>query len=417
MDNQLTSSPYGKLSQFMVRFCGVFFFLWFLPFPFDIFPWTEKLNGWYGKIWDLAVPIVVKTFFGIARPLQPGSDSTFSLVQYFCFAIIALLATIIWTLVSKHWKNENLLYWLRVYIRYGFAFWILEYAMSKLLKYQFTLPGPMNYTRTYGESSPMGLLWNFMGQSYSYNLFTGFIEAAAAFLLLFRRTSTLGALIAIAAMSNVVILNFSYDVNVKLYSLTALLLAIYLVLPDAKPLYSFFFRMRAASLEHPKPVFIKKSVRYTILGIEVILFMAIAYTKITAGLNLQQHYGDAAPKSPLAGAYKVETFVFNKDTLPPLTTDSIRWDMMVLSGKRLTELKLMNEKRNYFLFHFNEQTNTLKFQNLEDTLKHMDFILKKINPSHITLSGKKENDSIFVSMKKMEFELENHRMKFISDEY
>jgi len=37
------------------------------------------------------------------------------------------------------------------------------------------------------------------------------------------------------------------------------------------------------------------------------------------------------PDPPLHGIYRVETFVLNKDTLPPLLTDTIRWDRMIFS--------------------------------------------------------------------------------------
>ncbi|HVS63755.1 MAG TPA: hypothetical protein VMT85_09690 [Thermoanaerobaculia bacterium] len=81
-------------------------------------------------------------------------------------------------------------------------------------------------SQTIGESSPMGLLWNMMGYSRLYNLFSGGVDVLGGVLLLFRRTATLGALVAIGAMANVVLLNFAYDVPVKLYSMHLLLMGV-----------------------------------------------------------------------------------------------------------------------------------------------------------------------------------------------
>ena len=62
----------------------------------------------------------------------------------------------------------------------------------------------------------------------------------------FRRTTTLGALIVAFVMTNVVMLNFCYDVPVKLFSLHILAFALFLVAPDAKRLVTFFLSPRTA---------------------------------------------------------------------------------------------------------------------------------------------------------------------------
>ena len=58
------------------------------------------------------------------------------------------------------------------------------------------MPSPSieSLRETYGASSPMRLLWTFMGVSAGYRIFSGLAEALPGFLLLFRRTSTVGGL-------------------------------------------------------------------------------------------------------------------------------------------------------------------------------------------------------------------------------
>lgn len=408
---------YRLIYKFLLRFLAIYFSLWLFPFPFTIFSFTEKLFTWYYKIWDILVPMTARSILGITGALEPGSDSTFALVQLFLFAIIAFLSAIVWTIADRDHKFDHLLYWIKVYIRYGLAFWILGYAMGKILKYQFPTPGPYYFARTYGETSPMELLWNFMGYSYSYNLFTGAAEAIAAILLFFRSTATLGALITIGVMSNVVLMNFSYDIYVKLISSTLLLMAVYLITPDLKQLYDFFFRSRPASLENNRHVIARKTVRLAIIGVEAVIIIAILFAKISGGLKLQTKYGDSKPKSALAGVYKIETFVINRDTIPPLATDSVRWNILVLDGMHLAELKLMNEKRIMLSFWFDEKENTLRLGDPDDTLRRDTFRFKRLDPSQIFLAGKQDNDSVYVTMNKMEFELEKHEIKFINDDH
>ena len=64
----------------------------------------------------------------------------------------------------------------------------------------------------------MGLLLNFMGYSTAFNMFTGLAEAIAGFLLLFRKTVTFGSLMSMTVLSNIVAMNFCFDVPVKIYS-------------------------------------------------------------------------------------------------------------------------------------------------------------------------------------------------------
>jgi hypothetical protein len=80
----------------------------------------------------------------------------------------------------------------------------------------------------------MGVVWAWMGASYAYNVFAGIAEMGSGFLLFFRRTVTLGALASIAVLLNVVMINFAYDVPVKLYSSHLLLMAVFLLAPDLK---------------------------------------------------------------------------------------------------------------------------------------------------------------------------------------
>src|SRR5262249_9377730 len=65
----------------------------------------------------------------------------------------------------------------------------------------------------FGNKSPAGLLWAFVGYSVPYQMFSGVVESFGALLLLTRRTVALGALVCLVSTANVVLLNFCYDVH------------------------------------------------------------------------------------------------------------------------------------------------------------------------------------------------------------
>jgi hypothetical protein len=67
-----------------------------------------------------------------------------------------------------------------------------------------------------------------------YTFFAGVMEVVPAVLLIFRRTMTLGAILAVAVMGNVFMLNMCYDVPVKQYSFHLLIMGVVLLLPELK---------------------------------------------------------------------------------------------------------------------------------------------------------------------------------------
>jgi hypothetical protein len=95
----------------------------------------------------------------------------------------------------------------------------------------------------------MGLMWTFMGASRGYEIFSGLAEVTTGLLLLFRRTSTIGALIAAGVMLNTVVMNFCFDVPVKLYSMHPVLMALFLLIPDMPTIWNFFVLRRVSKLE------------------------------------------------------------------------------------------------------------------------------------------------------------------------
>jgi uncharacterized membrane protein len=90
------------------------------------------------------------------------------------------------------------------------------------------------------DLKPMHLAWSFFGHAYGYQAISGVMEILGAALLCFRRTTTLGACVLFAVLSNVVLVNFYYDVPVKLFSSTYLVMALYLLAVEWRRFWAFF---------------------------------------------------------------------------------------------------------------------------------------------------------------------------------
>jgi UPF0716 family protein affecting phage T7 exclusion len=76
-------------------------------------------------------------------------------------------------------------------------------------------PSFRSQLQPFSAFSPAGILWNSVGASPAYEIFAGVAELAAGLLLMFPQTVTLGALACLADMTQVWMLNMTYDVPVK----------------------------------------------------------------------------------------------------------------------------------------------------------------------------------------------------------
>ncbi|MDL2345577.1 hypothetical protein QOL99_15680 [Deinococcus sp. MIMF12] len=178
------------------------------------------------------------------RPLPPytmtgSGDTAFDWTFLLLVLGLAILGGLVWTLAGRRDPSPASLHRLGDGLRVVLILWLTVYALAKFNFGQFGLLHPGQLLTTYGESSPMGLLWRFMAASPGYQYVAGVAELLPALLLLHRRTVTLGALVAAVTMTNVLALNLLYDVPVKLFSAHLLLAALVLLALDGQRLWAF----------------------------------------------------------------------------------------------------------------------------------------------------------------------------------
>jgi hypothetical protein len=152
----------------------------------------------------------------------------------------------------------------------------------------------------------------FMGHSSAYGAFVGCVELVGACAVLFRRTVTIGALLLVGALSNVVMINLCYDVPVKLWSIQLLLMSAFLLLPDLQRLADVFLFNQptdAVELRAPAPPTWKTRARPFVKA------ALIGCSLFTAGQTAFSNR--TPPPSPLHGFYEVSTFTPEGRERPP----------------------------------------------------------------------------------------------------
>ena len=324
---------WGLVKRIAFRFVFVYFVLYTFPFPLDVIPVYGQILGQpYTDLWDKAMPWVGERVFGVQvlhRPLGSG-DTTYNYVQIFSYLVLTLVAVAIWSVLDRKRTNyARLDEGLRVYIRFVLAAAMIRYGAAKLIPAQMIPPWPDKLLQPIGDASPMGLVWTFMGVSASYMVFTGASELLGGLLLAFRRTVLLGALVCIGVMSNVVMINFSYDVPVKLYSSHLLLMAVFLAAPDLKRLLNLLVLNRSVPPAESRPLFAHPIRRRTAVALGTVFILFVTGTTLYESYQVFMQYGALAPKPRLYGIWEVEELAVNGVAQPLLATDENLWRRLI----------------------------------------------------------------------------------------
>lgn len=419
-ETRTDSRTWRPVTRYLFRF-AVIYILMFSLSHFFVAPIGEDIGDFWEKPWGSFVPWVGKVVFGIeemtARPLGSG-DTTYNYVQIFIMVVLAGAGSLIWSLIDRRKTVSRIFtYASTVYLRYYLGLVMLSYGMAKVIKTQFPFPFLNQLIKPYGESSPMNLLWTFMGYSASYTIFAGLGEIIGGVLLLFRRTRTLGALIVFGIMTNVVMLNFSYDVPVKIFSTHLLIFALLLLIPDAKRLARVFFLNQTAfpaDLSSPIP-----RGRYNYIGIAAkVLVIGFAITTTTMkGFEYQEMIG-SMKSAPLRGIYDVEAFIANGQDLDPVLTDTLRWRRMIVDYENAAFIYTMNEQRQYVRFETDTLAKAITMYTTTDTLNKANLLYAFPDSNRLSVKGIWQGDTLDITFSRREeadFLLANRGFHWINE--
>jgi uncharacterized membrane protein YphA (DoxX/SURF4 family) len=347
MEQTRQESPdWGPIRLAAFRLLFLYLVLYSFPSPLHIVPvYGEILRDSYREIWNTVVPWVGEHLLGVEVRVRIGGsgDTTYHYVQLLCYLILALAATAVWTLLDGRRANYALNAWLRVYVRFVLAAAMIVYGAYKVIPEQFGTPFPSDLLQPIGESSPMKLLWTFMGASIPYVIFTGAAELLGGLLLVARRTTLLGALVCIAVMSNVVMLNLSYDVPVKLYSSHLLLMAVFLAAPDLKRLASLFVWNRRVPPAEQRPLFASRRANRAALVFRTVFILFVTVAALRQSHKSRLEFVDVATGHRLYGVWEIEELAVDGAVRPLLVTDETLWRRLVFEWPEAIGIQYAHE--------------------------------------------------------------------------
>jgi len=409
-EQRTAARDWSLAHRIVFRFVCVYFLLYMLPDPpgrldlVDVIPGGSYVANAYGGLWHKLAPWVAIHIFhlsGKATTYFPtgSGDTTLDYIENLLFAIFAAMATVVWSLADRRRQDYRLLHsWLRLAVRYTLAFTMFTYGFAKVFPLQFQPPGFQKLTEPYGAFSPMGVLWSFMGASLAYTIFGGLCEVVGGTLLLFRRTTTLGAMVSFGVLLNIALLNFCYDVPVKLYSANLVLMAIFLAAPDVRRLLNFLVRNHRLKPVPPG----RRWMRIGAMVFQVLFVGYFLYVEIDGGWTAYKETYINPKRPPLYGLYDVESFKRNGQELPLLVTDKTLWKKVSIEYPGYFSIRLMDDLAKGYNAEYDAAKNTVTLSEREDKSRKSVLAYSRPDGDHVVLEGALGSDPVSIRLRKVD---------------
>jgi hypothetical protein len=339
------------VTRIAFRVCAIYFGLYVLltQMFFSMFPWPWGSVLSPGQIPALRTITswVATDVFKFPKPLtllSGSGDKPYDYALVALLLVVSVAATALWSILDRKRPDYVRFHtWFRVFLRFGLGGTMVTYGMIKVFPMQMPYPNLTRLLEPYGHFSLMGVLWAKIGASPAYESFTGCVELGAGILLFIPGLTTAGALLSLAATTQIFMLNMTYDVPVKLFSLQLILMSLMLLAPDAKRLFQAVVLGRAAG---PSPIPpLARTRRWRGLAIGAQLAMAVWIVGVAFNANFQRYKtsGPTAAKPPLYGVWTVEKMSIDGVERAPLVTDYDRWRRVVIQNTVAMSFQRMDD--------------------------------------------------------------------------
>ena len=288
--------------------------------------------------------------FGLKTPLvysgSGSGDKQFDWVLLFCMVIASVIGTAAWTALDRKRQNyATLQKWFALFLLLCMGGQMFSYGMVKALPLQMPYPYLPRLVERFGDFSPMGVLWWSVGAAPAYETFAGCAELLGGLLLISRRTRMLGLMICAADMTQVFVLNMTYDVPVKLLSFHLILISFLLLWPARRRIVNFLLLGRATDAPDDTVLFTRVRTRNIVMGVVAFLWIWMLGNQAYGAWVLWHQYGPGAEKSALYGIWDIQDYSLDGKEQPMVITDAKAWRGMIFDFPDYADIELMAGSR------------------------------------------------------------------------
>ena len=362
-----------------------------IPDPSSLWPMRQITFWTAAHIFHAELPLVYTD--------SGSGDKTFDWVLIFWLLVVAALVTGLWSTLDRKRDNYVTLHkWFRVFIRIALAGQMITYGMDKIIPLQMPFPYLTRLLEPFRDFSPMGVLWASIGASPAYETFAGCAEMLGGILLIFPRTTTLGALVCVVDMTQVFMLNMTYDVPVKQLSFHLLLLSLFLLAPEGRRLADFFFRSRAVAPSTQPQLFQTRRANRIALAAQVAFGVWLLGMNGYSGWTGWHTYGAGRAKSPLYGIWNVDELSIDGQLRSPLLNDYDRWRRAVFDFPQSITFQRMDDSFAYYGASINLNDKTIALTKYTDKNWKGNLTFQRVGGDRLILDGNMDSHKIHMQL-------------------
>ena len=265
---------------------------------------------------------VARTFVGVDVRLDDvsGGETLSFWIQWFWVLAAAVAIAAVWTLLARRRGYATWLPWCRLAVRVSLAASLIEYGMTKVIPTQFPTPPLSALVTPVGDMTLSALLWTTIGSAPAYEIITGCVEVLAGVLILLPWTVTLGALLGLVSLLQVLLLNLTFDIGVKLVTTHLIALAVILITPMVR-------------LKPDTAVEVRLKPDTTAVILPIVLGAYLLGMQTWINWSFWQAGGGGRPKSVLYGIWNVERLSVDGQVRPPELNDyDRRWRRVIFDA-------------------------------------------------------------------------------------
>lgn len=407
------TAPWGGVTKIAFRFCFAYFGLFCLLFAQILFVFTGIIGQWLPEqavmgqmlLADPVLGWVSRTVFGVDAELRRDSgsgDQAAIWIFVFCLLVVAVVATAVWSVADRRRAEYSRLWaWFLTGLRLCVAGQMLFYGFAKLIPTQMPAPPLTALLRPYGEFSPASVLWLQVGTSYPYEIMLGAVEVLAGVLLFLPRTATLGALLGLASMVQVFLLNMTFDVPVKILSGHLLLMSLVLLTPQVRRLANILVLQRPSDPASQPELFTDARANNRSARVQALLGVWALIGCAWISWQAWGEYGGGRAKPELYGIWAVREFQVDGTDLPPLTTDETRWQRLVFDEPGVVSYQRMNGELVPAQAEITDGTLALS---APDGSALADFTVSRPDPQRLELAGHLDGRAVRIALEQVDLD-------------
>jgi hypothetical protein len=211
-------------------------------------------------------------------------------------------------------------------------------------------------------------------------------EMLGGLLLLIPRFTALGSLVTAAVMTNVLMLNFGYDVPRKIYCINLIAFCLFLLIPDMRRIVDFFLLNRKTQLAPQVPLFRDKKMNYGVWALQAMIGIgALAWCCNQAYKD--QVKNETRITTEVRGIWFVDQLTVDGTPKPPLLTDSDRWQNVVFDDPYVAIVQNMSGEQDRYYIQLDTNKKKFSLWSLPDARTKASFNYDNSQANRMSIDG------------------------------